>query len=203
MTAIARRGDDGPRARVACAAMSTFGLAFAMTVGFEGSDLSLDPRDAGNWTGGEIGQGALKGSKFGISAGAYPTLDIGALTLADAEAIYQRDYWTPIAGDRLPPPLALLVFDSAVNNGVARAGVLLQQTVGVAEDGDIGPETLGAVAERVARDGGASVCAEFLARRTMFMAALPTWQAFGLGWARRLAAQPFKIVQLLSQASAS
>ena len=37
---------------------------------------------------------------------------------------------------------------------------------------------------------GAALCAEFQAQRLSFMASLPTWRAFGLGWARRLCARP-------------
>ena len=42
-----------------------------------------DPRDRGNWTGGEVGRGECKGTKYGISAASYPALDIEILvTLA-------------------------------------------------------------------------------------------------------------------------
>jgi lysozyme family protein len=40
--------------------------------------------------------------------------------------------------------------------------------------------------------GGAALCAEFLARRLSFMASLPTWRTFGLGWARRLCSLPYQ-----------
>ena len=93
-------------------------------------------------------------------------------------------------GDDLPPALALLVFDAAVNNGVARAARWLQQALGVTADGAIGPVTLAAIGAR-AGDGEA-LCAEVLARRMDFMAALPTWRTFGLGWARRLCALPYR-----------
>jgi lysozyme family protein len=167
--------------------MTVFERAFAVVVGEEGG-WSAEPADPGDWTGGVVGQGRLRGTKFGISAGAYPTLDIAALTLADAQAIYKRDYWDRVRGDDLPPPLALLVFDAAVNNGVGHAARWLQTAAGVTADGVIGPATLAAVA---AAGGGAALCGEFMARRLTFMAALPTWRVFGLGWARRLCALPW------------
>jgi hypothetical protein len=34
--------------------------------------LSMDERDPGNWTGGAIGKGELRGTKYGISAQTYP-----------------------------------------------------------------------------------------------------------------------------------
>jgi lysozyme family protein len=173
--------------------MSAFEQAFAIVVGEEGGFTS-NAADPGNWTGGACGQGSCRGTKFGISAAAYPALDIGALTLDAARAIYRRDYWDKVAGDALPPPLALLMFDAAVNNGVARAARWLQAALGVEADGAIGPATLAAVN---ARSGdGAALLAEVLAQRLAFMAALPTWRSFGLGWSRRLCALPFHAVQM-------
>lgn len=174
--------------------MDAFTAAFAVVVGEEGG-FGADPTDPGNWTGGAVGSGRLAGTKFGISAAAWPDLDIAQLTLAAAQAIYRRDYWDCIQGDALPPPLALLTFDAAVNNGVSRAAQWLQAAVGVAEDGDIGAVTLAAVATRAG--DGAALCAEVLAQRMTFMAALPTWASFGLGWARRLCALPYRSLSFM------
>jgi lysozyme family protein len=170
--------------------------AFRVVVGEEGG-YGADPSDPGNWTGGAVGAGLCRGTKYGISAAAYPNLDIEHLTLADAQEIYRRDYWDRIAGDSLPPPLALLVFDAAVNNGVTRAAEWLQAAVGVTEDGDIGPETLGAIAQRAG--DGAALCAEVLRRRWLFMVALPTWAAFGGGWSARLSALPYHSMSYLQE----
>ena len=70
-----------------------------------------DPKDPGGVT------------KFGISQRSYPALDIRALSLDEAKAIYQRDYWAPIQGERLPAGLDLLVLDHAVNAGPFPAGL--------------------------------------------------------------------------------
>jgi lysozyme family protein len=167
--------------------------AFAVVVGHEGG-FSGEPADPGNWTGGRVGQGELRGTKFGISAAAYPTLDIANLQLADAQAIYRRDYWDRIHGDALPPALALLVFDAAVNNGCTRAVHWLQAALGVKQDGRIGPVTIAAVAALAGN--GAALCAEFQAQRLTFMASLPTWSVFGLGWARRLCRLPYESLMI-------
>ena len=171
--------------------MSSFNQAFTVVVGHEGGfdDSRGDP---GNWTGGRVGAGVLRGTNFGVSAAAYPDVDIAGLTLPDAQAIYQRDYWEPIAADQLPPALALLVFDAAVNNGRDRAARWLQSVVGAATDGMIGDQTLAAVSVYVAARSGAALCAEYMAQRLAFMAALPTWRMFGLGWARRLCSLPYQ-----------
>ena len=167
--------------------MSPFEHAFAIVIGHEGG-FSNERADPGNWTGGAVGAGRLAGTKYGISAAAYPALDIANLALADAQAIYKRDYWDRVQADALPPPLALLVFDAAVNNGLGHAARWLQMAAGVAVDGQLGPATLAAAASAP----GAALCAEFQAQRLSFMASLPTWRAFGLGWARRLCALPYQ-----------
>jgi lysozyme family protein len=170
-----------------------FLTAFGVVVGEEGN-FSCNTADPGNWTSGQCGVGRCVGTKFGVSAAAYPTLDVVNLTIADAQAIYRRDYWERVQGDALPPPLALLVFDAAVNNGTVRAIRWLQQAVGVSVDGVLGQVTLAAVSAR--SGSGAAILAEFQAQRMTFMAGLPTWRTFGLGWARRLCRLPFDAIQM-------
>jgi lysozyme family protein len=177
------------------AAADPFGRPFAITVGHEGSNWDRTYGDDGNWTGGKVGNGLLRGSKFGISAAAHPCVDIENLTLADAEAIYRSDYWAPIRGAILPAPLGVIVFDAAVNNGVEQAIRFLQEAVGVPNDGDFGPETANGLA-RVANDIP-SVAADFMALRTDFMARNPKWQLFGKGWSVRLQKLPLQAFGLL------
>ncbi len=184
--------------------MSAFRQAMGYIFGQEGG-FTANPADPGNWTGGAVGQGVCRGTKFGISSASYPDVDIADLTLEQAGQIYRRDYWDRIAGDALPPPLALLVFDAAVNSGVGRAARWLQATVGAEQDGMIGPLTLAAVHAHAGHEpGGAAeiaLCAQFLARRIMFMADLPTWRIFGLGWARRLSHLPFQATRMTNATS--
>ena len=173
--------------------MDAFTQAFGFVLGYEGgySDVAADP---GNWTGGRCGVGECRGTNWGISAASYPQLDIRGLTQAQAEAIYARDYWDRAGCGRLPPPLALLVFDAAVNNGVGRALGWLQAVLGVARTGVIDPETIAAITAQAGH--GAALCAEFQARRLAFMVDLPTWRTFGTGWARRLCTLPFQAIQM-------
>ena len=177
--------------------MAAFDQAFDIVVLGTEKGYQNDPRDPGNWTGGAVDRGTLRGTNFGISAASYPTLDIARLTEADARAIYRRDYWDRIQGDALPPPLALLVFDAAVNNGTGQAARWLQRAAGVEADGDIGPETLAAVQRQgAAEDGGWPICAGFMAQRMAFMAGLPTWRSFGAGWSLRLARLPWQAMTM-------
>lgn len=172
--------------------MTAFDQAFDALLGHEGG-YSCEHADPGNWTGGAVGEGILKGTKYGIDSASYPALDIRNLTEDQARAIYRRDYWERVRGDDLPPGLALLVFDAAVNNGVDRATRWLQIAAGTEVDGALGPQTLAAVAGVLAARGPIPLCVEFMAQRTVFMAALPTWRTFGLGWARRLSELPYQV----------
>ena len=159
-----------------------FDAAFAKLIGHEGGFQDMK-NDRGNWTGGHPGAGELKGTKYGISAKSYPTLDIKSITLDQARAIYRRDYWGPAGCDMLPEPLKFPVFDLAVNSGPGRAARLLQRAVGALEDGSIGPKTLMSIhnmpVDRVLR--------RLDAHRLLLMAGDPTWPAFGRGWVTRVA----------------
>jgi lysozyme family protein len=163
--------------------MDNFERCFAFTLGAEGG-YSNNPADPGNWTGGAVGNGELRGTNFGISASAYPQLDIANLTQKQAEDIYRRDYWAVLQGDRLPLPVALVAFDAAVNAGPKRAVAWLQQAAGVPADGVLGHATLAAL-----NAGDATAVArEALVRRLDFSTHLSTWANFGLGWSRRIIA---------------
>jgi lysozyme family protein len=118
-----------------------FNACLSFTLRCEGG-FTVNPDDRGNWTGGAIGVGTLHGTNFGLSAAAYPHLDLRDLTQAAAAAIYRRDYWQPISGDELPAGPDLMVFDHAVNAGVAASLRLLQAALEVAVDGEMGPRTL-------------------------------------------------------------
>lgn len=160
--------------------MDNFDRCFAFTVAAEGG-FSVNAADPGNWTGGAVGHGALRGTKYGISAAAYPALNIADLSEDAAKQIYRQDYWTTIAGDALPYIVALVAFDAAVNAGCQRAVTWLQQAMNAPADGVLGPQSLAALA-----DGNAgTIASEALARRIDFSARLPTWPVFGLGWSRR------------------
>ncbi len=160
-----------------------FAAAFARLLPFEGG-FSDDPSDPGNWTGGAIGVGILRGTKYGISAAAFPTLDIAGLTPAAAAPLYRHGYWDKIAGDALPAPIAAELFDCAVNQGVRFAAETLQAALHVAVDGVIGPQTV-AAAVRAGNDP-LPIVVEIAARRAVHYARTRGFSRFGYGWMHRL-----------------
>ena len=162
--------------------MSAFEQAFAIVIGTEGGYVN-NPLDPGGET------------KFGISKRSYPTLDIASLTLDAVRLIYQRDFWNRLRCGDLPSPLALLVFDAAVNCGQARAARWLQAAVGTAQDGMLGPLTLAAVQ---AASPGWKIMAEMDRLRLLHHTSLPTWRVFGGGWAARLTLLPYQAMGMTS-----
>lgn len=173
-----------------------------VVLGNEGG-LSLEPSDPGNWTGGAVQLGEMKGTKWGLSAASFPTLDIPTITRDQAIAIYFALYFQKASCSVLPAMLGLLVMDAAVNNGVGRAVRWLQAAAGATPDGLFGTASKRAVDAALAVPLGAdALSAEFLTQRLMFMAALPTWSTFGLGWARRLSRLPFRAIRLSLPAAA-
>lgn len=158
---------------------SNYDYCFEKVVGHEGG-YTTNPKDRGNWTTGAIGRGVNKGTKFGVSAMAYPSLDIKNLTIAQAKEIYWEDYWKPSKASLLPAGVDFLAFDMAVNHGVGRSSVLLQRGANVADDGNIGPATLRAIANADRRD----LLVNIVTARDKFFAELnnPTFEK---GWLKR------------------
>ena len=108
-----------------------------------------DPNDPGGET------------KYGITKLEYPNVNIAQLTLADAQQIYQRDYWSKIDADSLRGRVvALVMFDCAVNQGVAAAQAAVHKVTGTS--------------------------AEFQAERALRYMRAEAFPRFGRGWMRRL-----------------
>ena len=142
--------------------------AIAFVLQMEGG-YTLDPNDPGGET------------NFGISKKAYPSLDIKSLTMAEAMDIYRRDYWTPCACDDLPAPFAIMVFDTAVNQGAGIAKRLLQISLDVNVDGIIGEATLTA-ALRASDRAPKLYLAERLAAYARLMVEKPALLQYARNW---------------------
>ena len=158
-----------------------FNLSFENVIGVEGG-YTQDPKDTGNWTGGREGVGKLSGTKYGVSAASYPSLDIKSITLDDAKAIYYRDYWQVINGDAFPFSISNALFDCAVNSGCSSATKLLQRSLGVVSDGKIGKQTIAAAQAKDQTE----LLIDFLTARAVFYARLAKFELYGKGWMKRL-----------------
>lgn len=142
-----------------------------------------DPNDHGNWTGGSVGLGNLRGTKYGVSAGAYPGEDIQNLTLDRAKLLYRRDYWGPAGCDALQPEVKFAMFDLAVNSGVKASIRLLQKAVGEVQDGMLGPLTLQAAQSM----NPLRLLLRLNAYRLRYICDARSWSEHGKGWTRRVA----------------
>ncbi|MBL4682541.1 MAG: secretion activator protein [Pseudomonadales bacterium] len=144
---------------------------------------TLGAADPGNWTGGDIGVGQLRGTKYGISAAQYPHLTIADLDITDAVHIYREDYLKPIGAGRFRDGVAFQLFDLAVNSGPGRAIKLLQSAIGVSADGVVGPITL----KKLSSIDESDVIMLVLAARIDFMRGLSSWTVHSRGWMGRIA----------------
>lgn len=150
--------------------MGSFERALSIVLEHEGGDkFTDDPLDGGGAT------------RFGISQIAHPSVDVRNLTREGAAAIYRAEYWQPMQCDELPAPLALCVFDCAVNQGRMAAARLLQEAVGTTVDGVLGPKTLAAIyrhpTDRLLR--------RFMTARAQRYIATGGFATFGRGWIAR------------------
>lgn len=158
-----------------------FDQAFTIVVGEEGG-LSMDPKDPGNWTGGKVNVGVLKGTKYGISAASYPEEDIANLTLAAAKTLAKRDYWDYFSGDSLPTAISFGLFDAGYNEGVGEATRLAQRALGLTVDGVLGRATL----TGLLNVGVPIFARKFAIARIVVYAALPSWTEDRDGWVGRV-----------------
>lgn len=158
-----------------------FQTVFKRVVGHEGQ-FTKNPKDPGNWTGGRVGVGKLKGTKWGLAAASYPTWDIESITL---EAAYKEYYnwWQELKLNELPKVMQYQMFDAAFNHGKRRANKLLQQAVGAKQDGIVGKRTKA----KLALVGEHDLVLLFLSARLWFYTDLVHFDEFGKGWSRRIA----------------
>lgn len=125
------------------------------------------------------------------------------LPLETAIAIYDQRYWQKLKLDQIEPysqPLAVVLFDYAVNSGVSRASTELQRTLNVlneggtdypdiSEDGIVGPGTLRALEglkKRRSQQGINVLAATINCCRVEFLQSLsirkPSQERFTFGW---------------------
>lgn len=159
--------------------MNEFSRALAKVLVHEGGYVD-HPQDPGGATNRGVTQGVYDDYRRGMGKS---TQTVKKLTDGELESIYRARYWSLVKADSLPPGVSYVVFDGAVNSGVAQSAKWLQRALGVKADGVVGPATLAAV--NAHHDYPALVDA-ICDRRLAFLKALKTWKTFGRGWASRV-----------------
>lgn len=163
-----------------------FEKALAHVLAMEGG-YDDDPADPGGPTNRGITLADLAGARGLVQgSGTRDGLlrDLKSISFEEVRRIYLQRYWRPSLAGQLPPPLAVMHFDCAVNMGVGTAARMLQDAVGADIDGDIGPLTLAAVA----RAEIATALDRYAERRRLRYRSLPTFTRFGRGWLNRVEA---------------
>lgn len=164
-----------------------FGLCVDLVINIEDGYVN-DPDDLGGET------------RWGISKRSYPHVDIKNLSREGATAIYRKDYWQWCNGDALAAislPVALMVFDGAVNQGKGRVCCWLQESVDALMDGHVGPNTLAALQRADIR----TVLQELGGRRAWAYMLAPDVQRrkYGRGWGNRLLQITMVCAELLNR----
>lgn len=154
--------------------MSDFNTAFDRVLGHEGS-YSNHPDDPGQETMWGI-------TKRTAVANGY-TDEMRDMPRSIAKLIYKDAFWDRARCNEYPDALAFQLFDAAVNHGIGNAIRMLQRAVDVADDGYVGPITLGAINAMCVDDA----LLRFNAERLRFYTRLSTFDTFGRGWVNRVA----------------
>jgi uncharacterized protein (TIGR02594 family) len=119
-----------------------------------------------------------------LNATSEPALKVAlkSLTPSAVAPIYLARYWAPSLAAEMPPPIAVMHFDAAVNHGLNGAAHMLQQALAVSIDGEIGPETMAALGEA---DIPQLLNTYADIRRARYRS-LPHFPRFGRGWLARV-----------------
>ncbi len=147
-----------------------FEYAVDLVVDLEGLDkVTRDPDDPGGTT------------KFGIAQKFHPDVDVENLTRDQAVAIYRKEYWDKCHCDDMSWPLALFVFDSAVNQSPDDAIHMMQDALDLTMDGVIGPKTTAAM-----KRAAAWYADRFMAIRAIRYTCSRNFSKYGEGWLTRV-----------------
>lgn len=113
--------------------------------------------------------------------------DVPGWTWETACEFYRRFYWAPLRLDEIPFPVALVIFDSAVNEGPETAVKHFQAARGLTQDGVVGRATI-AAATRAAINGDTleAFLVDFAGHRLDRYRKLDDAPTFFRGWANRV-----------------
>jgi len=173
--------------------LQRFEACLEVVLKFEGG-LSDHPLDRGGKTNFGITQAVYNTYRKAIGK---PLQDVAKITMAEVREIYYRYYWTPSKAEKMPPPLDLVVFDTAVNCGVATSARLLRRAMarlGLVSDwrDDVVRESVIATLWRLAKEPNKlkGLCYAYLTERFNYYKAIvernPSQKVFFRGWHNRI-----------------
>jgi lysozyme family protein len=154
---------------------ANFPAAMAFTLAEEGGFVD-NPADPGGATNKGITLAMFQAYLHGATV-----KDLVSITDAEVFAIYRRGYWNAVSADALPSGLDLMVFDFGVNTGPGRSVRLMQETIGVDADGQIGPVTLA----RLGQMKVTGIIATLGQMQAAYYRGLDGFASFGDGWLAR------------------
>lgn len=166
---------------------------FAGFIGTHEGELSLHPKDNGNWSGGKAGVGTLIGSKYGVTGAALSAYrgepvtaaDMAALTKVEAVTLGVANYYRNPGFDKLPwNRVTASIVDKGWGSGPRQAIKMMQRMIGVTADGAIGPTTVAAYGAWLNAKGEEAAARQWADIRMLFDGSLnqPT---FLRGWDNR------------------
>jgi lysozyme family protein len=163
-------------------------LAFTWDPHWDGQPLHKSSNDPGGWTAWGVTLSTF--SSWQEDHGNPPATveDLRAATKDDLAPIVRSRYWDAVHADQLPPGPDLLVYDFGYGSGSGTSAKLLQEVLGVAVDGRIGPATLAAAAAADAADHAGFV-QRLGDRHESFYRSLRLFATFGHGWLNRNSAR--------------
>lgn len=123
--------------------------------------------------------------------------DVWKATPETIQAIYQQQYWLPYC-DGLPIGIDYMYFDMCVLFGPVRATKLLQEGLGVADDGHFGVVTMDAVMHANPKVLIESVTQKREAFYKAIENANPSQRRFDKGWMNRAAAVKTRALAMVS-----
>lgn len=138
-----------------------------------------------------------KATNFGITASTLaffrgvPSVsveDVKNLSLEEARSIYRKQYFDAARIGLLPIGIWEQVFDIGVNSGPGVAIRMVQDVLGVTQDGVVGPATI-AAAQYACAEGAHHINNRLVQRRVMMFARIckkdPGQVVFLQGWVKR------------------
>ncbi len=156
-------------------------IALKFTLLWEGGFVN-DPLDPGGATNKGITQSTYNTYRINQH---LPTRNVADIEDREVHDIYYSMYWKPSQSELAVKPLAVVLFDTAVNFGVGGAIEFLQEALGISADGIFGPATRSTFLTNNNKTIAEKMVAGRIAYRHQRVNANPSQERFLQGWLNR------------------